>query len=172
MLPLTTLYAELNVVAVYTVLLFTHILLGTGALVLGPVAMLARKARGWHTRIGEIYHALVLGVCVTAAALAVLEWERSSAFLPIAVGSYAFALAGHVAAKLRWHGWLRIHIVGQGGSYIAMTTALLVVNFGRPSLWAWVLPTLVGTPLIVCAICRISRFSRAAHRAAGASGTL
>ena len=156
-------------------LLLAHIIMGTGALLLGPVAMLARKKRGWHTRVGEIYHALVLGVCVTAGALAILGWDRSAAFLPIATGSYAFALAGYVASKLRFSGWLRIHIVGQGGSYIAMTTALLVVNLGRESFWAWALPTLAGTPLIVWTIRRISRFS-GAHAAAdpgpGVRGTL
>jgi FtsH-binding integral membrane protein len=156
-------------------LLLAHILMGTGALLLGPVAMLARKARGWHTRAGEIYHTLVLGVCVTAVALAILGWDRSAAFLPIAIGSYAFALVGYVTAKLRFSGWLRIHVVGQGGSYIAMTTALLVVNLGRESFWAWALPTLVGTPLIVWAIRRISRFSGTTPAAApgpGARGTL
>jgi hypothetical protein len=151
-------------------LLVAHNLMGTGALLLGPLAMLARKEQGFHTRVGEIYHALVLGVCITAAALAILGWDRSAAFLPIAIGSYAFALAGYVAAKVRFSGWLRIHVVGQGGSYIAMTTALLVVNLGRGSFWAWVLPTLVGTPLIAWAICRISRFSGAQGAAAPGPG--
>jgi hypothetical protein len=151
-------------------LLQAHILMGTGALLLGPLAMLARKERGWHTRAGEVYHALVLGVCVTAGALAVLGWDRSAAFFPIAIGSYAFALAGYAAAKLRCSGWLRIHVVGQGGSYIAMTTALLVVNLGRGSFWAWVLPTLVGTPLIIWAVRRISRFSDAHCAAARGPG--
>jgi hypothetical protein len=74
---------------------------------------------------------------------------------PIAVGSYAFALLGYVAAKRRWHGWLRAHLAGQGGSYIAMVTALLVVNWesltgtrGVASPWAWALPMVVGSPVI------------------------
>ena len=44
---------------------------------------------------------------------------------------------------------------GQGGSYIAMVTALLVVNWenltgsrGVASPWAWALPTVVGSPII------------------------
>lgn len=46
-------------------------------------------------------------------------------------------------------------MIGQGGSYIAMVTALLVVNWqtlfdepGRSSFLAWAIPTLVGTPII------------------------
>jgi hypothetical protein len=68
----------------------------------------------------------------------------------VAAASYAFALVGYVAAKRRWGGWLRAHIVGQGGSY-----TLLVVNWesatsvpGISSPWAWALPTVVGSPLI------------------------
>ena len=47
-----------------------------------------------------------------------------------------------VFAKRRFQGWLRVHVIGQGGSYVAMLTALLVVNWsalfdepGRHSLW-------------------------------------
>ena len=47
------------------------------------------------------------------------------------------------------------HLTGQGGSYIATTTALLVVNWetltgtrGVASPWAWILPTAVGSPII------------------------
>ena len=85
----------------------------------------------------------------------VLDWRRIWWFFPIAVGSYAFACLGYVAAKYRWQGWLRAHLAGQGGSYIAMVTALLVVNWetltgtrGVMSPWAWVLPTVVGSPII------------------------
>lgn len=136
-------------------MLFTHIALGTVGLILGPVAMTARKLPGLHTRAGEAYHWVMLGVCVSAATLAVLDWRRIWWFLPIAAGSYAFALLGFLAAKRRWKGWLRAHVAGQGGSYVAMVTAVLVVNWptftgmrGTVSLWAWVLPTVVGTPII------------------------
>lgn len=135
--------------------LVAHVALGSAGIFLGPIAMFSRKAPGFHPCIGEIYHWVMLGVCLSAAALALLEWERLWAFLPIAAGSYAFALLGYVAAKRRFAGWLRIHVIGQGGSYIAMVTALLVVNWqtlfdepGRSSFWAWAIPTLVGTPII------------------------
>jgi hypothetical protein len=34
------------------------------------------------------------------------------------------------------------------GSYVSLTTALLVVNLGLGSVLAWMLPTVVGIPLI------------------------
>ncbi len=140
---------------VFKVCLIAHIAFGTLALILGPVAMFSRKIQGLHTRVGEVYHWMVLGVCLTASLMAVLDWSRLWWFLPIAAGSYAFAFVGYLSAKIRWRYWPGAHISGQGGSYIAMTTALLVVNwqnvFGSPGVfspWAWALPTVVGSPII------------------------
>lgn len=148
-------------------LLALHIALGAAGLVLGPLAMSATKRPGLHTRAGEIYHWIMLGVCLTAAGLALSEWARLWWFLPIAVGSYAFALFGYIAAKRRWRGWLLAHVAGQGGSYIAMVTAVLVVNWrfvagvpGRSSLWPWLLPTLLGTPIIFWVNAEIRRGRR------------
>jgi uncharacterized membrane protein len=136
-------------------ILILHIAAGIIGLALGPVAMTAWKRPGLHTRSGEVYHWVMLLVCITAAGLAVLDWTRNAWFLPVAAGSYAFALVGYVAAKRRRPGWLRVHVIGQGGSYIAMVTGLLVVNWqaltgqpGRSSLWPWLLPTFVGSPII------------------------
>ncbi len=135
--------------------LSVHIALGTVGLILGPIAMQARKRPGLHTRSGEWYHWVMLGMCVSAGMLACLDWQRIWWFLPIAGGSYALALVGYVAAKCRWNGWLRAHITGQGGSYIAMVTAVFVVNWealsgtrGVLSPWPWVLPTILGSPFI------------------------
>jgi hypothetical protein len=46
------------------------------------------------------------------------------------------------------------------GSYISLTTALLVVNLGLGSVLAWALPAVAGTPLI----------ARRAYRAAVSPG--
>jgi hypothetical protein len=78
--------------AQWQVALLAPIALGTAGLILGPVAMLARKVPGLHTKAGEAYHWVMLGVCGSAGALAVLDWGRIWWFLPVAVGSYAFAL--------------------------------------------------------------------------------
>lgn len=140
---------------VFRWILALHIVAGVLGLVLGPIAMQAAKRPGRHTRVGEAYHWVMLTVCLSAATLAVLDWSRLWWFLPIAAGSYAFALVGYLAAKRRWPGWLSTHISGQGGSYIAMVTAVLVVNWssltgtrGFASPWPWILPTLVGSPII------------------------
>jgi hypothetical protein len=102
----------------------------------------------------------MLGVCVSAAGLAILAWGRIWWFLPIAAFSYANALVGYLAAKRRRHGWLRWHIRGMGGSYIALTTALLVVNLGVTMPVAWFLPTLIGSPLLAWLISEVDRGRR------------
>jgi peptidoglycan/LPS O-acetylase OafA/YrhL len=130
-------------------LLAIHIAAGTSGLVLGPIAFRSSKRRGAHTRVGETYHWVMAAVCLSAAALAIVDWQRIWWFLPIATFSYANALVGYVAAKRRRPRWLRRHIAGMGGSYIALVTALLVVNTSADLPLAWFLPTLVGTPILL-----------------------
>ena len=125
-----------------------HVAFGCIGLVLGPIAMAAQKRRGAHTNAGEYYHWNMLCLCFTASLLAMLSWQRIWWLLPIAIFTYAFALLGYISSKLRWRNWLRYHVIGQGGSYIAMTTAVLVVNLGITVWWAWLLPSLVGSLMI------------------------
>jgi peptidoglycan/LPS O-acetylase OafA/YrhL len=137
-----------------------HIAAGTTGLILGPIAMRAPKRRGPHTRLGEVYHWILLVVCASATLLAVLSWGRLWGFLPVAAFSYANALVGYVAAKRRWRRWLRAHIAGMGGSYIALVTALLVVNVGQRLPLVWFVPTVVGSPLIAWVISEVDRGRR------------
>jgi hypothetical protein len=137
-----------------------HIATGTTGLILGPLAMRAPKRRVPHTRLGETYHWIMLTVCLSAAGLAILAWDRLWWFLAIAAFSYANALVGYLAAKRRRPGWLRAHIGGMGGSYIALVTALLVVNIGQQLPVVWILPTVVGSPVIAWIINEVDRGRR------------
>ena len=47
-------------------ILLAHIALGAAGLILGPMAMTARKLPGLYTKAGEAYHWVMLGVCVSA----------------------------------------------------------------------------------------------------------
>lgn len=126
-----------------------HIFCGVSALIVGLISMSIRKFGGKHAKFGEIYHWLYFVLFLSAAILAIDNWSQSWWFLPIGMFSYAFALFGYLAAKCRKTNWLIHHVIGQSGSYIAMTTAVLVVNFGKYSWWVWLLPTIVGTVLII-----------------------
>jgi uncharacterized membrane protein len=137
------------------ILLYIHIAAGFIGLFIGPVAMFAKKRKGLHTNIGTTYHWLVFTVCLTGLPLSILHWERNWHLFFIAFFSYSFAYKGYRAAKKRYQGWLKSHITGMLASYIAMSTALLVVNASNipllnqaPRIVVWLLPTLIGSPLI------------------------
>jgi len=137
--------------SLFTLFLVIHIATGVAGLVMGPIAMYAGKRKGTHTRVGEAYHWNMLAVCLSAVVLALIHWSSAGFLLYVAIGSYAFAVLGYVAAKVRWNGWLLAHISGQGGSYIALITAFLVVNGGgggQVPLILWFIPTIIGSPII------------------------
>ena len=128
-----------------TALLALHITGGGAGLVLGPVAMALPKRPGGHPRVGVAYQAVIAVVCVTAVGLAVLSPEVWWLGL-IALGTEAAALGGWAVRRRRPPGWLSLHVSLMCGSYVSLVTALLVVNSESPL--AWVLPTVVATPLI------------------------
>src|SRR5437588_5875146 len=132
----------------HAIALTIHVACGSAGLVLGPVAMLSGRRRGSHTRLGEAYHWVALILFFAAVALAVLNWDQVWWLAFVGAISYGLALLGYLAAKRRWTGWLRAHVAGQGGSYIAMVTALLVVNTGGRSPLPWIMPTVIGTATI------------------------
>ena len=77
---------------------------------------------------------------------------------PLAALSYGLALLGVIAPRRRGQRWVGLYARGQGGSYIALVTALLVVSVEGPlSIGAWIVPTLVGHQLIEWRVARIRR---------------
>ncbi|WP_400164011.1 DUF2306 domain-containing protein [Brevibacillus sp. TJ4] len=139
----------------FSILLITHIVTGIVCLISGVIAMSASKKRGRHTLSGEIYHGSYVFVFITAVSMSIIHWEESAYLFYIGVFSYALALLGYVSSKIRWTNWLRSHIGGMLGSYIGIVTATIVVNVPKipvlnelPPLLFWLLPTIIGTPLI------------------------
>jgi hypothetical protein len=144
-----------------------HITAGGVGLVLGPVLAIAAKRPGPHTRLGDAYHWTFFVLFVSAVLLALLNWDEAWWLALVGVFSYQFVLRGWLAAKSRRPGWIASHVSGMGGSYIAMTTALLVVNWenltgtsGLASAMPWFVPTLAGTPLIAYTIAEIAKGNR------------
>jgi hypothetical protein len=131
---------------VYTVVLILHIAAGVVGVLLGPPVLYA-AATGRVGRLADAYHAAVLLVCAAGAGLALLDLGGLWWFLPVAAGSYAFALAARTVARRRRPGWLPAYIRGQGGAYIALWTAIVVVSLtGMPLLW--LLPVALGAPVV------------------------
>lgn len=137
---------------VHTVLLGVHITAGTIGLLLGPLALAVPKRAGWHPRLGVAYQGAVAVMTASALSLAALAPSRLWWLGPIAVATEAAALAGWAVRRRHSSGWLGWHIRLMCGSYLSFVTAALVVNWASPL--AWVLPTAVGTPLIIRAVKR------------------
>ena len=130
----------------HTLALILHIVAGVAGVLLGP-AVLYYAATGRVTRLADAYHASVLLVCVSAVLLSVLDFANLWWFLLVAAGSYAFALRAFTAARQHRPGWLPRYIRGQGGAYIALWTAIVVVSVNHVPV-VWIIPTAVGVPLI------------------------
>lgn len=135
--------------------LYAHILCGFLSLIAGAVAIYVKKRRGVHTKVGNFYFYAVTVTCISAVVLSILNWDRSSYLFFIALFSYSFLIRGYFALKKRNEGWLKRHIGGMVGSYIAMTTAFLVVSGqyiplikSLPPILLWFLPSIVGVPVI------------------------
>ncbi|MFE4349345.1 DUF2306 domain-containing protein [Peribacillus butanolivorans] len=140
---------------IVTVLLVIHIIAGSVCLLTGAIASIAKKKKGNHTTIGEVYHGGYLVIFITSLVMAIMNWSESAYLFYIAIFSYSLVLLGYLARKLRWRNWLRMHIGGMLGSYIGIITATLVVNGSKiplvneiPSLLLWFIPTIIGTLLI------------------------
>ncbi|KAA0560840.1 DUF2306 domain-containing protein [Bacillus sp. CH30_1T] len=139
----------------FNVFLITHILTGTICLISGIFAMSSKKKKGKHTVSGEIYHWYYVLVFITALVMSIIHWEKSQYLFYIALFSYGLALLGYLAVKKKWKNWIGAHIGGMLGSYIGIVTATLVVNTPSipvlnelPILLFWILPTIIGIPLI------------------------
>lgn len=139
----------------HMILLGVHITAGTVGLLLGPVALRAPKQAGWHPRVGLAYQGVVAGMTTTALGLVALAPGRLWGLGLIAAATEAAALAGWRVRRRHAPGWLPRHIRLMCGSYLSFVTAALVVNWASPL--AWVLPTLIGTPLINRAVTRADR---------------
>ena len=134
---------------------------GLGLLLIG-LAVVVAAAVWWQLPggVGDGVRTVVNG------SVGLLGW-----FVPLALFSYGNALAGYLAVRRRRPGWLALHVRGMGGSYIALVTALLVVNLGEQTAVVWFLPTLIGVPLIERAVRRLPGAGRQRPRPVTATAT-
>lgn len=144
-----------------TVLLSLHIAVGSLGLVAGPAAMLLPKRRGWHTRLGLVYQGLLAVLCLSAFGLVAIDpsvWWLAV----IGAATWSAALAGWWVRRRRVPGWLPLHVSFMCGSYVAFVTAFLVNTWGSPL--SWILPTVIGSPLIAWAAARVGSAERPTRR--------
>jgi cobalamin synthase len=139
----------------HDILLGLHTVAGVAGPVLGGLVIWLSRERPLLDRRSAAYQWTVFVVSLTAVALLVLDWPELWWLTLLAALAYGLALLGYLAPRRRFGGSTLAYAHGQGGSYIALTTAFLVVSLtvdgpvhGPAAVVVWVLPTLVGTGLI------------------------
>ncbi|TWT25912.1 DUF2306 domain-containing protein [Planomicrobium sp. CPCC 101110] len=151
----------------FSSMLVLHVAAGSVCLLVGIIAFSAKKESGSHTKFGEIYHASFILLFVTALVMALFHWEESAVLFYVAIFSYSLAFTGYMAKKRRWKNWISLDIRGMLGSYIGVVTAVFITN-GQdipllsllPEWMLWILPTIVGTPIIFYVINRFRRMKK------------
>jgi hypothetical protein len=154
---------------VFLAVLAIHVLAALLCVVSGAVAALSAKGSGRHIRSGRVYYWSLGIVFVTATTMAAMRWAEDYHLFVIGSIAIAAGSVGYLHRRLRRPGDA-VHITGMGGSYIALLTAFYVDNGKNLPLWShlphiayWVLPSLIGLPLLAGAV-------RRAHAPTGAHG--
>jgi len=85
----------------------------------------------------------------------ILRWPENTHLFVLGILSFGAGTIGRTARRRLWRGWLRLHITGMAFSYILLLTAFYVDNGPHLPLWRslpplahWLLPSLVGLPLL------------------------
>jgi hypothetical protein len=135
--------------------LVIHILSGLTAVISGALAATAKKRLGRHPRAGRIYLWALGGVFTTATIMAIIRWREDAHLLAIGIIAFSLGLYGYQARRRHRPGWPPHHAIGMGGSYIALLTGFYVDNGPFLPIWKqlphltyWLLPSIVGVPLI------------------------
>jgi hypothetical protein len=136
-----------------------HVAAGLTCVITGIVAMLSVKGPGRHPRFGIYYYRGLWVVFLTMTVLSALRWADDYHLFILGALSFAAAFVGRRFAPSRSNGRIRIHVTCMGLSYILLLTAFYVDNGKNLPLWRslppityWVIPFIVGVPLIVRAL--------------------
>jgi hypothetical protein len=147
-----------------------HIVVGIACVAAGVIAMLSHKGRGRHSTFGTFYYWCLAVVVASATALSVARWAENYHLFFLGALSLIAATVARTALRRRWRNWIGLHISGMGLSYILMLTAFYVDNGKNLPVWKelpqiafWLLPTVLGTPLILYALLKHPLARRQRH---------
>jgi hypothetical protein len=145
---------------VFLAALSIHVLAALLCVVAGASAALSSKGSVRHIRAGRLYYWSLTVVFASATTLAAMRWSEDYPLFIIGSIAITTASAGYLQRRLHRPGDA-IHITGMGASYIALLTAFYVDNGKNLPLWShlphlayWLLPSLIGVPLIARALKR------------------
>jgi hypothetical protein len=148
---------------VFLAFLAVHVIAGLTAVIAGAAAALSPKGGPRHVRAGRWYYRAITVVFATATILAAMRWRQDYYLFIIGAVAFTAATVGYQHRRRRRPGDTG-HIAGMGIAYVAMLTAFYVDNGPRLPLWDrlpaftfWLLPSVIGAPVIIRAILRARR---------------
>ena len=150
---------------VFLAFLAIHVLAGITAVVSGAIAAIARKGSPRHIRAGRWYYRAITVVFTTATVLAAMRWRQDYHLFILGAVAFTAATVGYQHRRRHRPGDTG-HIAGMGAGYVVMLTAFYVDNGPHLPLWDrlptlsfWLLPSVIGAPIIARAIVRARRAS-------------
>jgi hypothetical protein len=148
---------------VFAVALAVHVSAGVTAVIAGALAASAAKKPGRHPTAGRTYLVGLGFIVATATVMSAIRWHEDAHLFAIAWVTFGLGLFGWRARRRQRPGWPTRHAIGMGGSYIALLTGFYVDNGSFLPVWDrlphityWLLPSLVGVPLIWWALRRFN----------------
>lgn len=136
-----------------------HVAAGLTCAVAGAIAMLSDKRPGRHPQSGTVYYWSLVVVSVTMAVLSAMRWAEDYHLFVLGCLSFGAAFVGRRAAPSQSTGRVRVHVASMGLSYVVLLTAFYVDNGRSLPLWRslppityWLVPSVVGVPIIVRAL--------------------
>jgi len=135
--------------------------------------MFSAKGPGRHPSAGTVYFWSLVVVFLTMAALSILRWPENTHLFVLGILSFGAAVVGRIARRRPSPGWLPVHVIAMAISYILLLTAFYVDNGPHLPLWRslpppahWLLPSLVGVPILAWTLRRhpLLRRSRTQRR--------
>jgi uncharacterized membrane protein len=137
-----------------------HLVAGVCAVIAGAVAMLSPKQAGRHPAFGRTYCWSLLVVTATMTILSIARWREDFHLFILGALAACTAIIGLTRVRRRSR-QLRAHVISFGASYILLLTAFYVDNGKNLPLWNslppisyWVIPSMLGVPLIIYALLR------------------
>ena len=120
-----------------------------------------KRQKCWSAPTFWIYYWALSVVFISMAALSLARGAEDYDLFILGVLSFAAASIGRTARRRRWQSWVQLHISGMGASYVLLLTAFYVDNGKNLPIWRelpqlafWILPTVIGAPILVHALLR------------------
>jgi len=149
-----------NAGPVFLAALAVHVIAGLTCVIGGAIAALTHKGSQSHRRFGRAYFWGLLIVYVTLTVMSAIRWKENAYLFAIGTLAFTAGLTGCLNRRRR----PAVHILGMGASYVLLITGFYVDNGPHLPLWDrlpavtyWVLPSLIGFPLIARALARRRR---------------